>query len=475
MQHPEPHDITALAYGLIEGTERETLLTHVSECDACRAVYDSYREEQAGVRNSIMHDARSGAAEAKALESTLKMLGGFEEAKPRGRLLGLPRWVLVAEVAAMLAVAVGLFFILKPDNEPEVVPIAEELRAPAKVDGGVVYVSDRQGEWKPADGVPEDEWVMAGSEGPLLLTMENGSQAKIEPSGVFRVGRDGVSRQLMVQILRGNGVIDTADMTENMFVRSGDAGFYAMPQARFSISSETDDAKWRSWTQATRVHATVNSGDVVLWPEGRQYNKLPLQSGDKVEWTAQDFKVYTHNGKTLPMKYWHAAANPQLIETEFDSGEVQRMMIELKPRLADLQKRLDNMPHGGDLRADELRKQLFFLGGAEDIEIFVRATTIHDVVTITLVENQVTRTVKVSTDGERVNVTVNSNGTHSEFKAGSPDKLKAADTVPAFVRELLDCVEFEQDAEGHHRIRGAEVESKPGVQVKVVSSSSSGD
>ena len=63
MQHPEDHDITALAYDLIEGPEREALLGHLAECDRCRAVYDSYRDEQVAVREAIVHPSQEGVEE----------------------------------------------------------------------------------------------------------------------------------------------------------------------------------------------------------------------------------------------------------------------------------------------------------------------------------------------------------------------------------------------------------------------------
>ena len=486
MQHPEPHDLTALAYGLIEGDERETLLTHLSECDDCRAIYDSYREEQTTVRDSIVRDARSGAAEAKALESTLRMLGAIDaidneaEAEKKGRLFRLPRWVLIAEVAAMLAVAVGLFFILKPGDETdsEVVPIADELKAPAEVSGGVVYVSDHQGEWKPADAVPEDEWVKAGEEGELLLTLANGSQAKIEPNCVFRVGRDGTSQQLMVQFLRGNGVIDTTNMTDNMFVRSGEAGFYAMPEARFEIETVLTATEMRSWTRPDRVDARVVTGDVVLWPEVAEYNKVPLQGGDKVEWTPEDFKVYTQNGKTLPVTYgWHAEDRASHIfetELEGEAGEAYRFLIELAPRLEAFQKRLENMPTKGDQRAEELRKHFYELrefDGERDIQIVMRPHTgINDIVVITLVEEAMTRVLNLQTDGVNVKLNVYGGAVRQSFESESVEDLKA--NVPADVLELLDGVTFKKDDDGFLRIDEANVEGKEGAKVKVVSSSS---
>lgn len=485
MQHPEPHDITALAYGLIEGPERDTLLTHLSECDACRSVYDGYREEQAAVRDSIVRDARSGAAEARALESTLDMLAGLEGAqKPRARLLTMPRWLLVAEVAAMLAVAVGLFFILKPGDEtgPEVVPIAEELRAPAEVSDGVVYVSDRQGDWKPAEALPEDEWVMAGSEGPLVLKLANGSLARLEPSSVFRLGRDGESKQLLLQFLRGNGVVDTTAMTDNMFVRSGEAGFYAMPDARFTITSELQDTRLRSWTQPDRVNAAVSTGDVVLWPQAARYNKLPLQGGDKVEWTPEEFKVYTQGGKAVPLTFaWRArSGNAETAPYELQANEYYTIMLELEPRMKALRERIENMPLRNHPRDLDLRRfldmdlhtgddgplQVFEEG---DVRIVVKKLTgIDDTARIELEENGVKRVIVVRTDGQKISVEVSGGAVRTSFESQSIEELKAR--VPADVLEILDQVRFSKNADGMHRIEGAHVDGE-GVTVIVTSNS----
>jgi hypothetical protein len=447
MQHPETHDITALAYGLIEGPEREALLTHLSECDDCRAVYDSYREEQASVRDAIVRDARSGAAEASALESTLRMLGGLDSVKPRGRLLRLPRWVLVAEVAAVLAVAVGLFFILRPDTEPEFVPIAEELRAPATVDGGVVYVSDRQGEWKPAEAVPEDEWVMAGGEHELALSLADGSRATIQPGGVFRIGRD-ADALLTVHILRGNGVIDSGDAGSKLFVRSGDAGFFAFPHARLSIVSEAagDARVFRAWDMPGRVNAAVQSGNVVLWPESGGYGKLPLRIGDLVEWTPRDLKVTSSSGQTLPVH----------MDAEGGADAYTVAMRDIEPRLAEFRRQLEALPFAGNRRMLELRRHFL---------VPLEASDGRDTTTIVVTDGHSTRTVEVSTDGRTFRVAITDGDLRSSFEGSDLESLKPS--VPGNIRKLLDDVNVERDADGNWRIRGADVKAGSGTKLIV--------
>ena len=279
MQHPEAHDLTALAYGMIEGPEREQLLEHVSTCDACRELYDSFRTEQADVRDSIMRDARSGASEARALEATLGMLKAIDTPAPRGRLLRIPMWFIAAEVAAVLAVAIALLFVLKPSDDPELVPVADAARAPANVDGGVVYVSDRKGDWLPADGVPLDEVVKAGDGQILRLTMADGSRAVLEPGSLFRVGYDTVNHgRPLVYLLSGDGEIDTADAPENVFVLAGETGFLAMPNARWLSTAQIRRSTPEAFNSraCSRSSASAHPNSAAISPNGCETSGSPL-------------------------------------------------------------------------------------------------------------------------------------------------------------------------------------------------------
>src|SRR5262245_25034139 len=104
MNHPESHDITALAYSLVPSPEREKLLEHLASCDECRESYDAAFEEQAQVREVMFEEARSGEAEARALDKvlqTLKNLPAPQEKQPAGRLFSLPSPVVYAlQIAA---------------------------------------------------------------------------------------------------------------------------------------------------------------------------------------------------------------------------------------------------------------------------------------------------------------------------------------------------------------------------------------
>lgn len=453
MQHPEEHNITALAYDLIEGAERESLLTHMAECDACRAVYDAYRDEQASVREAIVRDARSGASEARALENTLRMLGAIETTAPaekRGRMIQLPRWVLVAEVAAVLAVAVGLFFIIKPgESAEEVLPVAELDRAPAEVQQGVVYTRDTDGEWKPAEALPMDEWVMAGDSRQLSFTLADGSKVQLEQGSVFRIalenGQDGAP---VVIMLHGKGELDSAA------VRAGETGFYALPGARIRLECDSGDAtprNLRAWSSPRRVNAQVLDGDVVLKASQRGFGYVPLKNGEKVEWDADKFHVIEADGGELQIGVQVWQARDGAPDEQFEAA-MRKHFERVRPRLEDFEKRMRE--HEGDhpqrmrrLHADMQELELFLRGMQIEIEIQQK---VDDLVVIEVDGS----TLRVTTDGKTISATVR-NGT---YQAATPEALR--EMLPVKYQEHFDGVKFERDEQDLWRISSAHADSK---------------
>lgn len=483
MQHPEDHDITALAYDLIEGAEREALLEHLAECDSCRAVYDSYRDEQSVVREAIVRDARSGAAEAKALESTLKMLGAIgadtkttDATQTRGRLLRLPLWVIAGQVAALLAVAVGLFFIMKPDPEttqPDAITVAENDRAPASVDEGVVYVRDTEGDWKQADAMPMDQWVMAGDSKVLSFTMANGSKAELQPDAVFRIALEDGSGQPVVYLLHGDGMIDTRNIAGDMKVRAGETSFVTMPGARFQLEcvGEADRKSPRTWSQATYVGAQVLDGDIVLKSGQRGLNMLPLRHGEKIEWTPEKLQLFELDG------------NEMVIGLDFSffpgGGEegtpeqlrlLQRQLELLRPRLKDFEKRMQE--HQGErtrimLELDNEMRQLDFMFRPDG------STGVYDVYVVKDDAGALT----VTSDGKTLSVRVSDSSAAVTYEATS---LKALlEVLPERHRARLQTLEVETDKDGNLRISGGPAEassgSDNGVKVKIIQRSESRD
>lgn len=488
MQHPEDHDITALAYDLIEGTEREALLEHLSECDACRAVYDDYRDEQSIVREAIVRDARSGAAEAKALESTLKMLGAIaptedtntDEAK-RGRLLHMPVWVIAGQVAALLAVAAGLFFIMKPDAveaPDDAITVAEIDRAPASVDEGVVYVRDTEGDWKQADAMPMDEWVMAGDSKVLTFTMANGSRAELQPDAVFRIAKDGGNGETIVYLLHGNGVIDTRNVTGEIEVQAGEANFLTMPGARVQLEclGEADRKSPRSWSRATYVGAKVldgEVGDVVVKSNQRGINRgfsmVPLRNGEKVEWTPQKFEVIEIDGEAF------FVPDGETTDGSVPDFEAIRKQTErLRVRFEALEKRMQKNGGENNRLQIELEKTMremlkdlpewrFTPTPPQELEGF---GPIHDV----LVLADEAGTMFVTSNGKMLSVRITDRTGAVTYEATSLEAL--LEKMPENHRGRLAELEVKKDDDGHLRIVGGDStdfeENHNGMKVKIV-------
>lgn len=475
MQHPEEYDITALAYGLVEDAERESLLTHLAECDACRAVYDAYRDEQASVREAIVRDARSGASEAKALENTLRMLGALEAETPaekRGRVIRLPRWVLAAEVAAVLAVAVGLFFIIKPgETQTDVVPIADADRAPGEVEQGVVYVRDTEGEWKPAEALPMDEWVMAGDSQQLSFTLADGSKVQLEQGAVFRIAlENGEAGKPVVYMLHGNGELDSG------VVRAGETGFYALPGGRIRLQCESGEAaprNLRAWSSPRSMNAQVLDGDVVMKSGRRGFGYLPLKHGEKVEWDADKFQVIEADGEELQIgvQVW-SAPDGAPDEAALLYEEAMRKHFErMRPRIEEFEKRMRK--HHGERMRDvhqEMQQLELFLRGMQ-VEIEGRGA--RDIVLL-VVDGS---TLQVTTDGESISATVQEKRSSVTYKAATPEDLR--ELLPARFHEQFDGIEFERDEQGRLRVSGSHAEAKGSgdmqVKVKIVRETRSDD
>lgn len=278
MNHPEPHDLTALAYNMVEGPEREQLLEHVNQCDACRELYDSYLEEQALVRDVLYRDARSGPAEARALEKTLAALNALGEpaapqpAAPAGRLFSLVTWKLVAQVAAVLVIALGLLVILKPPvkDAPETIAIAPQDQAPGRVVSGELLVP-ASGQWQRADAVPVNEWVMAG-DAPLELAFPGGASASLQPSAVFRIAREEGESRPVLYLLHGSGVYAAGDQPDMYCVRWRDGEFVPMAGAQVSFAAsyaenwQPDAQNVRGWVAARHMNVRVTDGKGVFLP-----------------------------------------------------------------------------------------------------------------------------------------------------------------------------------------------------------------
>ena len=285
MNHPEIQDLTALAYGLVEGPERAAMLSHLQECPSCHELYESYRNEQSLVREVIVRDARCGAAEARALQATLQALNDADA--PSAPALpgpGRGRWLWVANAAAALVIGCALFFVLRP-AEPEVLNVAEARRAPGTMLEGEPLVATETG-WKAADAVPCDQWVRAGGSRPLRMTFSDGASAEFDGDTVFRVQLDAAKGQPVVCLLSGSGRVSSAQGGEGIVVCAGDSRFVPLPGARIEVTAEADadgaEQLW-SWSSAAQVRARAVGGQVVFVPRQPGYRILPMQEGEALE------------------------------------------------------------------------------------------------------------------------------------------------------------------------------------------------
>lgn len=339
LSHPELHDLTALAYDMIEGSERDGLLEHLSECDSCRDIYDSYREEQSQVRDVIVEDARSGPAEAAALQKTLLLLAELDgeptaSSAPEGKLLRLSALWVAVEIAAVVLVAVGLFFLMKPEGpRNNILEVAKEIQAPVDIDSGTVLVGTDDGAWQPADAIPSNEWVMAG-DSELSFSQIDGLTAKATSGTVFRISIDEArSGEPIIYVLNGDVSVKAASIP--VALRAGDKGFfYAMPGATLAVSAQAQEQNWSADSRLLRrlkalqaFEVKSESGEVVYTPLSRASGQsFVLLHGERVKMSAEGSFLFREGPKNQ-----HASAEIQVQLAEVD---------ELRHRLTNVLNRL---------------------------------------------------------------------------------------------------------------------------------------
>lgn len=294
--HPHDYDLTSLAFGLIDGGERDEMLEHLEDCPDCFAIYQSALDEQSLVREALFEDSRQGAAEARALENTLQALNDPETPKPRGRVFTLRRVALVAQIAAMVVLAVALLWLWNPTDEApdDTVRVAENRIAPVEVVSGAPLVSNASDEWKPADRLPLDEWVMADDSAPFVIRFKDGSQAKLATGSVFQLtfigSRDG---EPVIQMLSGDGEIDARQLVR---VLSGDTDFIALPGSNVRLTA--NQGRNFSERENAEVVANVSDGGVLFRTVGRP-NPQALVTGDKLRWTPKGVALYSKDNPEM--------------------------------------------------------------------------------------------------------------------------------------------------------------------------------
>ncbi|MBX3475666.1 MAG: hypothetical protein KF754_14950 [Planctomycetes bacterium] len=374
MNHPELHDLTALAYNMVEGPERERLLEHVNLCDSCRELYDSYLEEQALVRDVLYRDARSGPAEARALEKTLRALADADtQAAPvqGAKIFRLVTWKVVAQAAAVLVVALALLVILKPDPKPEneILAIAPAQAAPGKVVGGELLVP-ALGQWQRADAVPADEWVLSGKGTPLVIDFPGGATATMQPGAVFRIAMNDGPGGPVLTMLHGNGAFVAGQQPDVYCLRWRDGEF--VPMAGTSIAFEASYADdWRpdagavrGWMAARHMNVQVTQGKGLYLPSARDVLPGVLVTGEDLQAAADRARVRKAG---MPMVELHLEADSR--------PDMEPIFAELKLRLGEIRTGSSEVDQLLRRRMEEAQHWAFAANGnPRQVQVVIRRT-----------------------------------------------------------------------------------------------------
>ncbi len=354
MQHPETPALTALAYDLVDGGERERLLEHLAQCDTCRTLYDGYRDEQSLVREAIIRDARSGPAEAKALERTLVMLGAAEavEAKPAGRLLRVPIWIVATQAAALLVVAVGLFLVLKPDA-PAPWPVVSQ-PSPVAAHSGEVLMPSADGEWQRADSVQANVWHKAGDTS-VSMTLDDGSKVEVDQGGMFMLAWSADNAPVF-RVFSGTSRVQTNDYPR-VTVQAGEANLQALGGSYFEVLCEAPDGKWKlspvwlsSYAQAATVKAKIQHGDLLASALNPAYTQAPLVSGDSFFWTRNSISIRDASGGEVP-----TSPVQMLLQHKHDGEVALEWASRYQDRIDGMRKRMDQLRREMQAHAQHLK------------------------------------------------------------------------------------------------------------------------
>lgn len=309
MNHPQPHDITALAYGLVPSPERESLLEHVHFCAPCREAYDLALAEQAEVREVLLGETRSGDAESRALDAVLQQLKKAGQVQRPGRLISLrpAAWALQAAAALLLAAGVYYVAVALPGGEtpPTTVAGGESagggsvkspdaaslpgLEAGGRVtDGSVMVAMDPEANpetarWTRSKVIPANVWVHSSDSEPVACELDN-ARLSFVPDSMFKLVPDsGTPGQYAIFVLRGDANFAVKDSRRSLTVQTGTGDILATPGSTFDL--ECDPAfVFANYRQRGKdlpspqkgralVRTHVQRGDVLFMPYGESWER----------------------------------------------------------------------------------------------------------------------------------------------------------------------------------------------------------
>jgi hypothetical protein len=168
-------------------------------------------------------------------------------------------WQFVGKAAAVIVVALGLLvMLLRPDPDAPI-QIARELQAQARVVSGSLMVP-AGGNWRPAAGVPAQDWAMSSGEEALVLELPQGSHFTAEPGTVFRfVSGQGLELP-SICVLHGNGEMRASEEAFGVPLWSGEGEFLPLASCVVKYSAEFKGAgAWRNNAYAVRAYERPSS------------------------------------------------------------------------------------------------------------------------------------------------------------------------------------------------------------------------
>ncbi|MCC6575590.1 MAG: zf-HC2 domain-containing protein [Planctomycetes bacterium] len=348
MPHPQPHDLTALAYGLISGPEREQMLEHLASCDDCRASYDAAFDEQSTLRDVLVAEVRSGAVEARALERTLAAIAAQPDlqedlgvSRPVGRLFRMPRALIygLEAVAALLVISLGVFYLAQPGsplNPPATGPgnlaAAPKAEAPAKLEG-VVFASDKEGnKWERTGEVVADCWLRSDREQPATLSFENGLVCSFSNDAEFKLSTGNAAGVYTIVLRSGDMQLNAVDVTSAVAVETvNDDVLFAMPGSTMKV-----ELRRAQTPQAVNTWASADSGSVVwVYQADRDLTAISmLKGGDQAEMDRAGKQLLWREAKGDALKVFYSSRmveNPQEIIPQMNWFNTQRARLSAAP------------------------------------------------------------------------------------------------------------------------------------------------
>jgi hypothetical protein len=290
----------------------------------------------------VVRDARSGPAEARALERTRVNLGAAEsvEQQPEGKLHRVPLWMIATQVAALIVVAVGLFLILKP--EPQVMRVAAADRAPATVEQGEVLV-EHGGQWRKAEALPAESWARVGAQ-PVSLALDDGSRVQLKEDTVFRLSWQ-EAQPPVLEVHAGVGKIMTATLTQ-LVVRAGDANIHMMPGSTSDVTCSPVDSYWRenprfagSWNRVNSVHANFQAGEAWMRASTPEFAEAAFVAGDSFTWTPRTIKAQDSQGDEIFVKYDRLMAQVRDLKQQVHNLNAERPFLRAVLRFHEVKQR----------------------------------------------------------------------------------------------------------------------------------------